>query len=73
MLLSKLIFEKDKFPVGGKKDLVMLCVLDDYMNLLIKHIDLVNRRILKGEIIPHEEKMMSILELTLHWVSVPII
>ena len=69
LLLSKLIFEKWKFPVGGKKDLEMLCALDDYIKLLIKHIDLVNRRILKGEVIPHEEKMMSIFEPYTEWIA----
>ena len=38
------------------------------MQLLAKHIDLVDRRILKGETIPHAEKMMSIFETYTEWV-----
>jgi hypothetical protein len=38
------------------------------MRLLNKHIDLVDRRILKGESIPHAEKMMSVFEDYTEWV-----
>ena len=30
--------------------------------MLVKHIDLVDRRLLKGEVIPHEEKIFSIFQ-----------
>lgn len=43
--------------------------MEHYIQLLIKHIDLVDRRILKGETIPHEEKMMSIFETYTEWVA----
>jgi len=33
-----------------------------YEKMLIKHIDLVNRRLLKGEVIPHQEKIFSIFQ-----------
>lgn len=32
------------------------------MELMKKHIDLINRRIIKGKQIPHTEKMFSIFE-----------
>jgi hypothetical protein len=39
-----------------------------YLNMLDKHIDLVNRRLLKGEKIPHEEKLFSIFEPWVEWI-----
>lgn len=39
------------------------------MDLLQKHIDLLDRRILKGEKIPHSEKMFSIFEQYTEWVT----
>jgi hypothetical protein len=68
LLLQKIVFEKNSLPVNSKADLVKLYALEHYLQLLIKHIDLVNRRILQGEIIPHAEKMMSIFEPYTEWV-----
>jgi len=68
LLLHKLILEKDNLPFNSKKDLVKHCELDYFIRLLVKHIDLVDRRILKGEIIPHAEKMMSIFETYTEWI-----
>jgi len=39
------------------------------MELLEKHIDLLERRVIKGEQIPHEEKMFSIFEEYTEWVT----
>ena len=57
-------------PVGGED----LCwyyklQLEAYIALTNKHIDLVERRILKGEEIPHEEKMFSIFEQYTEWIN----
>lgn len=68
LLLSKLLSQKCHFPVNDVADVGMFYCLEDYIQLLIKHIDLVERRILKGETIPHEEKMMSIFETYTEWV-----
>ena len=38
-------------------------------SILEKHIDLADRRILKGEKIPHEEKLFSIFETYTEWVK----
>lgn len=38
-----------------------------YEQMLLKHIDLVERRILKGEQIPHSEKVFSIFEPHVEW------
>jgi hypothetical protein len=68
LLLEKLIFEKKTIPVFDENDLARHYELEHYIQLLVKHIDLVDRRILKGETIPHEEKMMSIFETYTEWV-----
>jgi hypothetical protein len=39
-----------------------------YHQMLEKHIDLVDRRLLKGEKIPHEEKIFSIFEPWVEWI-----
>lgn len=43
--------------------------LKTYYSMLEKHIDLVNRRLVLGEIIPHEEKVFSIFESHTEWNS----
>lgn len=40
-----------------------------YQEMLVKHIDLVNRRILQGEKIPSEEKLYSIFETHAEWLT----
>jgi transposase, IS5 family len=40
-----------------------------YLSMLIKHIDLVERRLIKGETIPTEEKIYSVFELHTEWIS----
>jgi hypothetical protein len=69
LLLFKLVSEKKYFPVNTPADLKHYYGLECYIKLLIKHIDLVERRILKGETIPHGEKMMSIFETFTEWVA----
>jgi IS5 family transposase len=43
--------------------------LELFMELLHKHIDLFERRLVNGEEIPHEEKMFSIFEQYTEWVT----
>jgi len=69
LLMTKLDLEKDHFPLMDETDLAVLCVLEGYMELTVKHIDLLERRIIKGETIPHAEKMMSIFETYTEWVA----
>lgn len=45
---------------GHPMDLARLMQLDDYHQMLTKHIDLVERRLIKDEKIPHSEKVFSI-------------
>lgn len=51
------------------KDLKKLSDLEFYLEMMDKHIDLVNRRILLGEKIPHSEKVFSIFEQHVEWNS----
>ena len=43
--------------------------LDYFHEMLIKHIDLIDRHLLKGEKIPHEEKVFSLFEPHTEWVN----
>ena len=64
--LTKAIYE---FPVNNDKNLVKILELEMYKQLLDKHINLVERRLIKKEIIPHEEKMFSIFEPYTEWIT----
>lgn len=66
-LYNKLITVKPLNPL----DLVqesMISQLDYYRSMLEKHIDLVERRLLKDEKIPHDEKLFSIFEPWVEWI-----
>jgi len=49
--------------------IVLMLELDYYKSMLDKHIDLVSRRILKDEKIPHSEKVFSIFEPHTEWIQ----
>jgi transposase, IS5 family len=57
------------FPVNDEGDLALIIVLEHFAALMEKHIDLVERRILKGEQIPHEEKLFSVFETYTEWIK----
>lgn len=69
LLLEKLRREVPGFPIGDTRDLALVVALEYFMDLMEKHIDLVERRVLKGEKIPHQEKMFSIFETYTEWIS----
>jgi hypothetical protein len=50
-------------------DLVRLESLKYFLEMLDKHIDLLDRRVLKGEIIPNSEKIYSLFEPHTQWIS----
>jgi hypothetical protein len=50
-------------------DLSIVVLLESYHSLLNKHIDLLDRRLLKGEKIPEKEKMYSIFEPYTEWIT----
>lgn len=68
-LLKKMDGSKKNFPLEDIADQVILIELERFMELLQKHIDLLERRVLKGEDIPHSEKMFSIFEQYTEWVT----
>lgn len=68
-LLRKMENSKDNFPKKDIADIVINMELEHFMELLQKHIDLLERRIIKGENIPHNEKMFSIFEEYTEWIT----
>lgn len=68
--LSKRLHQaKQHLPLETMTDLAIHLELEYYLEMLDKHIDLVNRRLLKGEKIPHEEKLFSIFETYTEWIT----
>ena len=68
-LSKKLNTEKQHLPIETMTDLAIHLELDYYLEMLDKHIDLVNRRLLQGETIPHCEKLFSIFETYTEWIT----
>jgi IS5 family transposase len=68
-LYKKLETTKDKLPRVDLADKVIIIELERFMELLFKHIDLLDRRVLKDEKIPHSEKVFSIFEEYTEWVT----
>jgi hypothetical protein len=68
-LLTKLKDELPLFPQNDIEDIALIITLEYFMALMAKHIDLVDRRLLKNEKIPHEEKLFSIFETYTEWVK----
>jgi hypothetical protein len=69
LLLKKLNVEKPGFPITDMGDLALIITLEHLMELLENRIDLDDRSILKGETIPHEEKMFSVFETYTEWIT----
>lgn len=68
-LYAKLEKEKENLPQTDVADTVIIMELERFMELLYKHIGLLERRVIKGEKIPHEEKIFSIFEEYTEWVT----
>ncbi len=66
---DKLLKDKDRFPEEEALDIFKKLELEAFIALLEKHIDLVDRRILQGEEIPHQEKLFSIFEQYTEWIN----
>lgn len=66
---QKLKQEKEHLPMADITDLGLHYSLEYYMKMLDKHIDLLERRVLKGEEIPHSEKVFSIFEGYTEWIN----
>lgn len=68
-LYKKLTIECKNMPVNGLMDIDLQDSLKEFISLMAKHIALVDRRLLQGEKIPHEEKLFSIFEQYTEWLS----
>ena len=68
-LYSKIEKSRKDFPRENVADMIIIMEMKRFMDLLQKHIDLLDRRILRGEKIPHSEKMFSIFEQYTEWVT----
>ncbi len=68
-LYSKIEKSRKDFPRENVADMIIIMEMERFMDLLQKHIDLLDRRILRGEKIPHSEKMFSIFEQYTEWVT----
>ena len=58
-----------KFPQLDEMDMLVLLCLNRYIEFSDKFIDLLDRRLLQGEHIPHEEKVFSIFEGYTEWIT----
>lgn len=58
-----------EFPLETNSDLLIILSMEYYIKMIIKHIDLFERRIIKGEEIPHSEKVFSIFEDYTEWIT----
>jgi hypothetical protein len=61
-LLAKLQKTIDQLPINDMADITSIQALEQFILLMDKHIDLLHRRVINGEQIPHSEKMFSIFE-----------
>lgn len=68
-LLNKVEKSKSELPLTDVIDLAQHINLERFAELLKKHTDLVERRLIKGESIPHEEKIFSIFEDYTEWIT----
>ena len=68
-LLLKLENELPDFPQNDIGDIALIITIEHFMQLMEKHINLVYRRILRNEDIPHCEKLLSIFETYTEWVK----
>jgi IS5 family transposase len=67
--ISESCLELYQSPAFGIKLLAVLEALSYYQGMIKKHIDLIERRLLKGETIPSTEKLFSIFEPHTEWIS----
>ena len=68
-LRDKLKFSQNNLPTIELIDLSKIIELERFIGLMDKHIDLVYRRIIKEEKIPHQEKLFSIFEEYTEWIK----
>lgn len=59
----------ENFMPEKESHFLAMLEMEYYQNMLNKHIDLVGRRLLKGETIPHGEKVFSVFEPYTEWIA----
>lgn len=69
LLIKKIEKEVPELPLIDELDLSLLLALEAFTELTKKHIDLLHRRIILGEKIPHQEKIFSIFEQYTEWIK----
>jgi hypothetical protein len=69
LFIQKLKKEKENLPMNDIMDISFHYSLEYFMEMLEKHIDLLDRRVLKGETIPHGEKIFSLFEDYTEWIT----
>jgi hypothetical protein len=69
VLLEKLATTLPKLPLEDDEDLANILQLEHFKVLMEMHINLVERRLLKGEKISHNEKLFSIFETYTEWIT----
>jgi IS5 family transposase len=67
--LTKLNASLAEFPLNTTTDMIRMIELEEYKLFIIKQLDLLERRVLKGEQIPHDEKIFSIFETYTEWIN----
>ena len=68
-LINKLEEALPELPIIDIKDLSSILMIEHFKPLMQKHIDMVERRIIKGEKIPHQEKLFSVFETYTEWIT----
>jgi len=68
-LLYKLEEFSKNFKAESPREIIIMLELSRFIKLMQKHINLLDRRILKNETIGHSEKLFSIFEEYTEWVS----
>lgn len=68
-LVNKLIEWMGQIPSEDVASLALKKELEDLIEWMIHHMDLLERRVLKGEKIPHSEKRFSLFEPYTEWIA----
>jgi len=69
LFVQKIKNERDSLSIIDEADLIKHLDLDYFLGMLDKHIDLLQRRVIKDETIPHGEKIFSIFETYTEWIT----
>ena len=69
LLEKSLLFKEVAYRKSDSVTISFLVEIEWFISMLSKHIDLLERRIIKGETIPHEEKIFSIFQPYTEWIN----